>query len=80
MEGKRKGKVDSETMKYGQNTERVGRTVTQAERELIALLCEARQVLDDWSDEYGHKELEDMAIKIDEFLLMRAEKTEKPDR
>jgi len=36
--------------------------------EYEIILKEARQVLDDWCDEYGHYELELMRDKIDVFL------------
>ena len=34
------------------------------------LLKEARQVLDDWCDEYGHYELEVMRDKIDAYFTV----------
>uniref|UniRef100_A0A6H1ZLF9 Uncharacterized protein n=1 Tax=viral metagenome TaxID=1070528 RepID=A0A6H1ZLF9_9ZZZZ len=39
--------------------------------EYEIILKEARQVLDDWCDEYGHYELELMRDKIDVFLDKR---------
>ena len=37
-------------------------------REMELILREARQVLDDWCEEYGHLDLEKMRDKIDRFF------------
>ena len=37
-------------------------------KELESLLREARQVLNDWCEEYGHGELKLMRNKIDEYF------------
>ena len=35
---------------------------------MAKLLREVREVLNDWCDEYGHKELEEMRDKVDSYL------------
>ncbi len=40
-------------------------------KELESLLREAYQVLDDWCDEYGHYELEQMRNKIGDYFSKR---------
>ena len=40
-------------------------------KELESLLREARQILNDWCEEYGHHDLEVMRDKIDDYFLAK---------